>query len=432
MLILPLISPRLELRDFREDDLSGYQALRASAAFGRHYRRDEVSPAFSAMLLRRFIEQQGAPRRNWQLAIIRRDDGELIGSVGLRDGAAAGVASFGLELAESSWGQGLAREAGRLLLDAGFNQLGLRRIEADTAEGNLPARRLAASLGFVEGPARDGRATLALSLAMPGAESDWRLEGGVLNRLDGCWRVLTPGQPGYYFGNVLWLDHAPAEQARADWERRFDAAFADAAGVRHRTLLWTLDEAGGASRYAEWTGAGYRYEENVVLLLNEAELRPVPASAGLALRPLAGEGDWRQWRQLMADTRAAGHDEADYRAYLQGRERRFLALEAAGQGYVWGVFDGQALLGSAGLFLLPGMARFQHVVTAPHVRRLGLASQLISHLAQWGLQRTSRLLIVADAHYHALDLYRKLGFVEAAREASLCWWPALDPIDQQC
>ncbi|WP_158253620.1 GNAT family N-acetyltransferase [Chromobacterium alticapitis] len=423
MLSLPLISERLLLRDFHEEDLPVYQALRASPAFGRHYQPDEVSPFFSALLLRRFIEQQAEPRRAWQLAIALRANGELIGSVGLRSGAAPGAASFGLELAEAAWGQGLALEAGRLLLDAGFNQLGLHRIEADTAEGNLAARRLAARLGFAEGPAREGRSTLALSLAMLGAQSDWRLEGGVLSRLDGCWRVLTPGLPDYYCGNALLLDQAPAAQARAGWERCFDAAFADAAGIRHRTLLWPLAENGGAARYGEWTAAGYRYEESVVLLLNEAELRPVPASAWLAIRPLAGEGDWRQWRQLMADTRAPGHEEADYRAYLQGRERRFLALEAAGQGHVWGVFDGHALLCGAGLFLLPGMARFQHVATAPHVRRLGLASQLLSHLAQWGLQRTSRLVIVADAHYHALDLYRKLGFVEAGREASLCWWP---------
>jgi ribosomal protein S18 acetylase RimI-like enzyme len=341
----------------------------------------------------------------------------------LRGSAAPGVASFGLELAEAAWGLGLAQEAGSMVLDAAFNALGLRRIEADTAETNRPARKLAARLGFVEAPARNGRVPLALSLGMLGAESDWRLEGSALQRQDGCWRLLSPGQADFYHGNALLLDQPPALRGREYWETRFDAAFSGHAGIRHRTLWWLQTGQDCQARYRDWLDVGYRYLESVVLLLGESEWRPVPASPWLSIRPLAGEADWAQWRQLLADTREPGHAEADYRAYLQGRQQRLLEREAAGQGHVWGVFDGRALLSCAGLFLLPGMARFQHVTTAPHVRRLGLASQLLSHLAQWGLQRTSRLVIVADAHYHALDLYRKLGFVEAGREASLCWWP---------
>lgn len=425
MLILPLRSPRLILRDFIAEDLEPYGRLRSGLAFGRHYPAAETAPAFSSRLLDRFISQQQSPRRAWQLAVIRRDDGKLVGSVGLRLTVSPGVASFGAELAEAAWGQGYVEEAARLLLDAGFNHLGVNRVEADTAEGNAAALRLAGRLGFVAAPTRDGRVSLALSLGMLGAQSEWRLLGASssLRRIDGGWRLLTEDQPGFYFGNALWLDHGPEPGSRREWERRFAAAFADYPAIRHRVLQWPRGAPASAEAHRDWLDAGYRYEETIVLLMTGETLRPVPLSPSLTIRPLTSDEDWAQWRRLLLDARDAEHLEEDYLSFLAGHERRYRQLEAEGCGHTWGVFDGWALLSCAGLFLQPGLGCVQQVATAEHVRRLGLASQLLSHIAQWGLQRAPRILVAADAHYHALQLYRQLGFVDAGREASLCWWP---------
>ena len=156
MLTLPLHSPRLALREFQADDLAAYQTLRGTPAFGRCYAPAEVSPAFSAMLLRRFIAQQDEPRRAWQLAIARRGDGQLIGSVGLRE-ACGGEAEFGIELAETAWGRGYAEEAARLMLGFGRQRLACSRFRARCAPGNVAMLMLAMRLGFEMQPLRDGR-----------------------------------------------------------------------------------------------------------------------------------------------------------------------------------------------------------------------------------------------------------------------------------
>ena len=83
------------------------------------------------------------------------------------DGAAIGAAGFwnfdssrhcaeiGYELHPEYWGQGLMGEALRAILDFGFLQLGLHRVEANPLAGNDGSQRLLENLGFqLEGTLR--------------------------------------------------------------------------------------------------------------------------------------------------------------------------------------------------------------------------------------------------------------------------------------
>ncbi|WP_434631885.1 GNAT family N-acetyltransferase [Chromobacterium sp. CV08] len=156
MLSAALRSERLRLRDFLPTDHDAYLAARRGAAFGRHARPEQRSDDFSAGLLARFIEQQRqTPRRDWQLAVVRADDGALIGSVGLR-GAAGGEAEFGIELDETVWRHGYAAEAAGLMLAFGRERLSCRRFHARCAPGNVAMLALAMRLGFEMQPLRDG------------------------------------------------------------------------------------------------------------------------------------------------------------------------------------------------------------------------------------------------------------------------------------
>ncbi|MBS0194190.1 MAG: GNAT family N-acetyltransferase [Proteobacteria bacterium] len=82
-------------------------------------------------------------------AIAQCDDDALIGTVSLHaifPGQAR--AEIGYALHPSHWGRGLAREAVRLALRYGFDELRLRRIEADTDPDNIGSCRLLEALGF--------------------------------------------------------------------------------------------------------------------------------------------------------------------------------------------------------------------------------------------------------------------------------------------
>jgi len=85
---------------------------------------------------------------------IRRADGRLIGGIGLQVGRANAShrAELGYWLARADRGRGVARAATRLVVRYGFAELGLKRIEATTALGNVRSQRVLETAGF----AREG------------------------------------------------------------------------------------------------------------------------------------------------------------------------------------------------------------------------------------------------------------------------------------
>lgn len=74
------------------------------------------------------------------------------------DSALHRSASLGYGLRSDQWGRGLRTEAAALIIDFGFEALGLHRIWATHHPGNLASRRVLDKLGFQEeGRRRDDR-----------------------------------------------------------------------------------------------------------------------------------------------------------------------------------------------------------------------------------------------------------------------------------
>lgn len=91
-------------------------------------------------------------------------DGEVIGSCGFNSWQLQGAfrGELGCEITPDFWGKGYMSEALRLVLDYGFQNLGLNRIEALCHPKNMRAERLFTSLGFQqEGVLRQYRHTLS-------------------------------------------------------------------------------------------------------------------------------------------------------------------------------------------------------------------------------------------------------------------------------
>ncbi len=70
---------------------------------------------------------------------------------------------------------------------------------------------------------------------------------------------------------------------------------------------------------------------------------------------------------------------------------------------------------------LGGTVRFQTVETHPDHRRRGLAGWLVYTAGTQGLRRfdAQRLVIVADPHGPAINLYRSLGFVATEHQIKM-------------
>lgn len=176
----PLHTPRCTLREFTADDVAavhGYSVDPDVVRFMPWGPNTEDETA--AFVTRAVAAQAETPRRTFELALTRRDTGELIGGCGLRvirPDARAG--EIGYVLRRDCWGQGLVPEAVGALLALGFDELALHRISATTDPQNVASARVLEKCGFrLEGCLRDHdhakgrwRNTLVFGLL----EDEWR------------------------------------------------------------------------------------------------------------------------------------------------------------------------------------------------------------------------------------------------------------------
>jgi RimJ/RimL family protein N-acetyltransferase len=128
------------------DDL--YQVF-ASPDVMRYWSRPAFTHVEEARQLFAAIERAFAERSLFQWGIARRDDDRVIGTCTLSSIDASNLrAELGYALARAQWGCGLMREALERLLDFAFQELGLRRIEADVDPRNVRSVATLERLGF--------------------------------------------------------------------------------------------------------------------------------------------------------------------------------------------------------------------------------------------------------------------------------------------
>ena len=104
----------------------------------------------------------GAHRAEWErgtalnLALERRDDGALVGAIGLGVEREHARAEIGYWIGVPYWGSGYATEATRALIAYAFDELGLNRVYAYHVTGNPASGRVMQKAGMqLEGELRE-------------------------------------------------------------------------------------------------------------------------------------------------------------------------------------------------------------------------------------------------------------------------------------
>ena len=79
-----------------------------------------------------------------------------------------------------------------------------------------------------------------------------------------------------------------------------------------------------------------------------------------------------------------------------------------------GAFKGAELVADLGLFFGEQVGRFQSVETAPEHRRQGICRAMVHHVSEHGFTKHpgTTLMLHADAHDVAREIYRSLGYEE--------------------
>ncbi len=152
-----LESERLILRQLRREDADFVFRHFSDPAVSR-YLMDEPPPAEYAQaqeIIEFYLEPEGKTYNRWGL--VRKSDNQLIGTCGYHKWAKRYFrAEIGYDLSPGYWGQGYMAEALRVVIQHGFEGMGLNRIEALVYVENEPSVRLLRRLGFEqEGMLRD-------------------------------------------------------------------------------------------------------------------------------------------------------------------------------------------------------------------------------------------------------------------------------------
>ncbi|KAA3628485.1 MAG: N-acetyltransferase [Bacteroidetes bacterium] len=80
--------------------------------------------------------------------VIRKDDGQKMGSCGLYDREGLEGVDIGFAFLPEFEGKGYAFEAAQKVLDTGISHFGITKVSAITIEANLPSRKLIEKLGL--------------------------------------------------------------------------------------------------------------------------------------------------------------------------------------------------------------------------------------------------------------------------------------------
>ncbi len=141
---------RLVLRRLTPDDAPMRVAMRSDPEHVRFLLAGPPPSLEEARAKLEWIVRDMMLGRSKGWAIVRKSDQEVVGQCGIiRVDAANRSASIAWELRRAVWGQGIAREAVTRMLEHGFSEMALHRIQAEIAPGNARSIRLAESLGFV-------------------------------------------------------------------------------------------------------------------------------------------------------------------------------------------------------------------------------------------------------------------------------------------
>jgi ribosomal-protein-alanine N-acetyltransferase len=141
---------RLRLRPLREDDAEELSRIFSDPGVvqysgGRSPTLEQVREG-----IRQHISEHYRDHGYGLLAAELRDTGEIVGRIGFLETEidATGDAELHYHLAPAAWGNGLATEAARAVLEWGFQQGRLGRVVAVIHPENLASRRVAEKCGL--------------------------------------------------------------------------------------------------------------------------------------------------------------------------------------------------------------------------------------------------------------------------------------------
>ena len=147
-LTIPVRTPRLLLREFRDNDFDAVLAYSSDPAVTRYLffgpRNEDSTQEYLDELLQ---SQRERPRSRFELAVEECVTGQVIGACDLSL-VEPNVMDLGYMLASAAWGKGYATEIAQHLLDAAFEQLRIDQVISTVDVNNRASIRVLEKIGM--------------------------------------------------------------------------------------------------------------------------------------------------------------------------------------------------------------------------------------------------------------------------------------------
>ncbi len=145
-----LETERLLMREFVEADWQAVFAYQSDPLYLRYYDWTPRSQTDTREFVQMFITQQKEqPRTKFQLAVVLKQENQLIGNCGIRvNNPQLREANIGYEIDSRYWRKGYATEAARAILKFGFEELGMHRIWSWCVAENIASVRVLEKIGM--------------------------------------------------------------------------------------------------------------------------------------------------------------------------------------------------------------------------------------------------------------------------------------------
>jgi GNAT superfamily N-acetyltransferase len=216
--------------------------------------------------------------------------------------------------------------------------------------------------------------------------------------------IRTPDNPGFHWGNCLFVTDRDAVDEPARWVETFQSALPEATWVAVALIRMPDD-------HIAWVRQGLELELDEVLTTGDLP-QETPLPQGYTVRRLNGP-DWAQSlaRSIAENGRTHEQDPQSFERFTHAQVRARRALSERDAGASFGAFADETLIADLGIVRCGTTARYQSVSTDQEHRRRGLASHLLGVAARWAADHGCiRWVIVTEATNPAGRVYRSLGF----------------------
>lgn len=226
-------------------------------------------------------------------------------------------------------------------------------------------------------------------------------------RRDGYLVADTPDYREYYGGHYLLLDRAPDPGDVELWFERWE----DERGALPQTsryIVWEDDAevTWDAPELAEGT-----VYQRIPTMVRSGPIDRIEPPEGIQFKRISNDADWDKLVELGSELYVPEHGEA-YRAFARWRYDQYRRSLRRNGGSWWAAFDGDAMVGSLGVFESPGLMRYQEVQVADSHRKRGIATAMVARaLASARIRfKKATAVICPEEGSSAERIYTRLGF----------------------